>query len=101
MPPRRLRLLPGRTASIMYGESSDRLPKETRMNLPRMSTLLLAALALGPAACTYYQTAPGVYAPTPSAFDRSWSAAVGALEDEGVHVANLDRATGTASGSRG
>src|SRR5512138_2652890 len=72
-----------------------------RMNLPRMSTLLLAALALAPAGCTYYQTAPGVYAPTPSAFDRSWSAAVGALEDEGVHVVDLDRASGTASGSRG
>src|SRR5512135_1665531 len=71
------------------------------MKLDRMSTTLLAALVLGPAGCTYYQTAPGVYAPMPGAFDRSWSAAVGALEDEGVHIVNLDRSSGTASGSRG
>ncbi len=54
------------------------------MNRPtRMTGALLAslALALGLGGCTYYQTAPGVYAPMPNAFERSWSAAVGALED--------------------
>ncbi len=71
--------------------------------LPRMSCALLASvvLAMGLSACTYYQTAPGVYAPVPNAFDRSWSAAVGALEDEGVRIANLNRDAGIASGSRG
>lgn len=44
--------------------------------------------------CTYYETAPGHYvaapyvvAPPPAAvgaFDRSWTAAVGAFDDQGV-----------------
>lgn len=69
----------------------------------RISGALLLAfgLALGQAGCTYYQTAPGVYAPTPSAFERSFSAAVGAMEDEGVRIVTLDRDTGKASGVRG
>ena len=69
----------------------------------RISSALLASLAmlLGPAGCTYYQTAPGVYSPAPSAFERSWSAAVGALEDEGVRIVNLDRDAARASGTRG
>lgn len=71
--------------------------------LPHISNALILSfgLALGLQGCTYYQTAPGVYAPTPSTFERSWSAAVGALEDEGVRIASLDRAAGQASGSRG
>lgn len=70
---------------------------------PRITGTLLisAALALGLEGCTYYQTAPGVYAPTPNAFERSWSAAVGALEDEGVRIVNLNRDAGTATGNRG
>ena len=71
--------------------------------LPQISSALLFSfgLALGLQGCTYYQTAPGVYAPVPSTFERSWSAAVGALEDEGVRIVNLDRDSGTASGVRG
>jgi len=70
---------------------------------PRISIALLLAfgLLLGLEGCTYYQPAPGVYAPLPSTFERSWSAAVGALEDEGVRIVNLDRDAGRASGSRG
>jgi hypothetical protein len=70
---------------------------------PRISSALLVSLALllGPAGCTYYQTAPGVYSPAPSAFERSWSAAIGALEDEGVRIVNVDRDAGKASGVRG
>ena len=74
------------------------------MNRPtRMTGALLAslALALGLGGCTVYQTAPGVYAPMPSAFERSWSAAVGALEDEGVRILTLDSNAGKASGARG
>lgn len=59
------------------------------------------ALTLGLGGCTYYQTAPGVYTPAPSAFERSWSAAVGAMEDEGVRILNLDRNAGMASGVQG
>jgi len=70
---------------------------------PRISSALLVsfALLLGLGGCTYYQTAPGVYAPMPSTFERSWSAAVGALEDEGVRIVSLDRDAGKASGVRG
>lgn len=71
--------------------------------LPRISSTLLVsfALLLGLAGCTYYQTAPGVYTPLPSAFERSWSAAIGALEDEGVRIVNMDRGAGNASGTLG
>lgn len=70
---------------------------------PRISRALLVSLALliGLGGCTYYQTAPGVYAPMPNAFERSWSAAIGALEDEGVRILNRDSAAGKASGIRG
>jgi len=37
----------------------------------------------------------------PNAFERSWSAAIGALEDEGVQILNRDSAAGKASGIRG
>jgi len=70
---------------------------------PRISIALLLAfgLLLGLEGCTYYQTAPGVYAPVPSTFERSWSAAVGALEDEGVRITAMDRDAGRVSGVRG
>ena len=70
---------------------------------PRFSSVLLLSfgLALGLGGCTYYQTAPGIYAPMPNAFERSWSAAVGALEDEGVRILTLDSTAGKASGVRG
>ena len=69
----------------------------------RISSALLVGLALltGLGGCTYYQTAPGVYTPMPNAFERSWSAAIGALEDEGVRILNRDPAAGRASGVRG
>jgi hypothetical protein len=66
--------------------------------LPFLAIALAAAL-LG--ACTYYQTAPGVYSQTaPSSYDRSWSAAVGAMRDEGVTIASEDRNTGIVRGTR-
>ena len=57
--------------------------------LQRIFSVLIIpfGLALGLGGCTYYEMAPGVYATTPpSTFDRSWSAALGALGDEGVQV---------------
>jgi hypothetical protein len=52
--------------------------------------------------CTYYQTAPGYYvsAPATGGFDRSWSAAVGAFEDQGVRIATEDRPAGILRGMR-
>jgi len=51
--------------------------------------------------CTYYQTAPGVYTTTPpSKFDRSYAAAIGALEDQGVRITLEDRSAGVVEGNR-
>lgn len=62
--------------------------------------LLMLALTLF-AGCTYYQTAPGVYTTTPpSGFDRSYSAAVGAFEDQGVSITSENRSAGTVRGTR-
>ena len=63
-----------------------------------LGCLLAAALIAG---CTYYEVAPGVYATSsPTSFDRSWSAAVGALEDQGVRITSQDRGTGQVRGTR-
>ncbi len=53
------------------------------------------------AGCTYYQTAPGVTTTTPtSGFDRSYAAAVGALEDQGVPITFENRSAGIVRGTR-
>ena len=46
--------------------------------------------------CTTYEPAPA-----PSTFDRSWSAAVAAAQDEGVRISSEDRAAGIIRGNRG
>jgi len=52
--------------------------------------------------CTYYQPAPVVYASAVkiSKFDRSWSALVGALADQGVRITAQDRGAGIVQGNR-
>ena len=52
--------------------------------------------------CTYYQPAPGVYTTTstPNKFDRSWSAVIGALSDQGVYISTQDRGAGIVQGTR-
>jgi hypothetical protein len=63
-----------------------------------LGCLLVLALVDG---CTYYEVAPGVYATSaPTSFDRSWSAAVGAFEDQGVRITSQDRGTGQVRGTR-
>jgi len=51
-------------------------------------------------ACVVYEPVP-VSVPAPSAFDRAWSAAIGAAQDEGVRVISEDRVKGVMSGTRG
>jgi len=66
--------------------------------------LTLAAVAAFLAGCTYYTAPPGTYvsAPPPAmaSFDRSWSAVVGALGDQGVRISSEDRNAGIVNGSR-
>ena len=67
-------------------------------------TTIRGLLALGLctsllAGCTYYGVAPGAPA-TASTFDRSWSAARGAMLEEGVRITEEDRSTGTLRGDR-
>ena len=70
-----------------------------------MRRLLAASLvALAPlAGCVVYDYPPPYYgAPSgPSAFDRSWSAAVGAMRDQGVQIGVEDRTSGVIEGRRG
>jgi hypothetical protein len=56
---------------------------------------LLAALATS--ACYYPVPA---YVPAQTSFDRSWNAALGAVEDAGVRVTSADRATGVITGTK-
>ena len=63
--------------------------------------VLLSIIMFTPlSGCTVYQPVP-TYVPTPSTFDRAWSAAVGAAQDEGVRITSEDRVRGVISGSRG
>lgn len=64
--------------------------------------LVVAALggAMGLAGCVVYDPYPYAYA-GPSAYERSWSAAVGALRDQGVQIGREDRSTGQIEGVRG
>jgi hypothetical protein len=64
---------------------------------PMLAALLIAALDL--TACVAYAPVPAYSAP--ASFDRSWSAAVGALQDQGVTIDQQDRAAGVVRGTRG
>jgi len=52
------------------------------------------------AGCVVYEPVP-VTAPAPSTFDRSWSAAAAAAQDEGVRITSEDRVSGVIRGYRG
>src|SRR5262245_11379689 len=72
------------------------------VNRFRNPMALLAVLALSATgACTYYETAPGVYQTSaPTKFDRAWAAAAGAFQDQGVPITTQDRNAGYISGTR-
>ena len=72
-------------------------PKDLDFAYPAIFVTVVLATAPG---CTYYQPVP-VSAPAASTFDRSWSAAIGAAQDEGVRITSEDRARGVITGSRG
>jgi len=64
---------------------------------PMLLSIIVFTLLSG---CTVYQPVP-TYVPSPSTFDRAWSAAIGAAQDEGVRITSEDRVRGVISGSRG
>jgi hypothetical protein len=59
-----------------------------------MAAISLAALA----GCVVYEP---VTVPSQSAFDRSWNAALGAAQDEGVRITSENRGSGVILGSLG
>ena len=64
-----------------------------------MKAIIIIALTLTTlliTSCTYYQTAPA----STSKFDQSWSAAIGALSDQGVHISTQNRGAGVIQGTR-
>lgn len=60
--------------------------------------VLLVSGCVTLAGCAASEPAP---APAPSAFDRSWSAALLAAQDEGVRINSENRGTGVIRGLRG
>lgn len=68
-----------------------------RRAMLRTGLAVAAALLAG---CVVYEPVPvGVAAP--SAWERSWSAAAGAMRDQGVTITQEDRAAGVMRGTRG
>lgn len=62
--------------------------------------ILLTTMFIVLSGCVVSAPVPA-YVPAPSTFDRAWSAAVGAAQDEGVRIASEDRVNGIITGSRG
>jgi hypothetical protein len=50
--------------------------------------------------CVVHEPVPAVV-PSAGTFDRTWSAAIGAAQDEGVQIASEDRGNGVIRGRRG
>jgi len=61
--------------------------------------MVAAAAALLLPACVVYEPVPAYQGP--STIDRSWAAALGAMQDQGVAVTEQDRASGVIRGTRG
>ncbi len=63
----------------------------------RIAIVIVACFATLPG-CVVYEPAP---VPSPSTFERSWNAALGAAQDEGVRITSEDRVSGVIMGYRG
>lgn len=64
-----------------------------------LKVIAAAAAALALSACVVYEPVPVPQGP--STYDRSWAAAIGALQDQGVAINEQDRARGVVRGTRG
>ena len=66
-----------------------------------MKIFIISLIATLITACYYSQPAPAVYTTkSTSKFEQSWSAALGALSDQGVRISTQDRGAGIIQGSR-
>src|SRR5574342_286343 len=68
---------------------------------PHRAGALALVVVAAAAIILSYGCEPAPYAPPPSTFDRAWSAAINAAQDEGVRITAEDRASGAISGTRG
>jgi len=72
--------------------------------LRKFAMLVAVAVLAVLAGCYAYVPAPGYYttttAPPPPSYDQAWSAALGALQDNGVRVTSADNASGMIRGIR-
>jgi hypothetical protein len=66
-----------------------------------LGAIAVVAAALALAACVVYEPVPMPVSQGPSTYDRSWAAAIGALQDQGVAISEQDRASGVVRGTRG
>jgi hypothetical protein len=67
--------------------------------LPWAVAVLITVL-MGLSGCVVYEPVP-TPVPSPSTFERAWSAAIGAAQDEGVRINSEDRGNGVITGNRG
>ena len=82
----------------MHVSLANTSPRVTlRVSHGWIAVLLVAGMA-ALAGCVVYEP---VGAPPPSTFERSWSAALAAAQDEGVRIVTEDRVGGLIRGSRG
>jgi len=87
----------------MLGSGGHRVtqPETQRMNLKLCRLVVFfAVFSLG--SCVVYEPVPAVSQPTlPQRFDRSWTAASGAMSDQGLTITSQDRGAGVIQGDRG
>jgi hypothetical protein len=71
---------------------------------PTLRFIVLSVLLATAAGCVVYDPYPYGYPAQPNipaAYERSWSAAVNAMRDQGVNVTRADRGAGVIEGVRG
>jgi len=66
----------------------------------RLVMLLVGLTSAVLAGCVVYEPVPVAVTPSPSTFDRAYSAALGGLQDAGVQVTSADPNTGLIRGVR-
>jgi hypothetical protein len=78
--------------------AASRRGRATAMRAAATLWLAVGAALLG--GCVVYEPVPAGYS-QPASFDRSWSAAVGAMREQGVTITQEDRGAGIVRGTRG